>query len=146
MAARSGLSTRSKPFSKDSQFSDLRATNRPLHGGNPCKREEQKRDTANEAGPNFQLSKQEHPIGGCTMTIDKDGEASNPKVGKPDVDLDEARRFLSLLAPKAKVWWVQTFDDRRANRGKRLTTKRHASFEDLAEELVLLNEGKAGVF
>lgn len=63
---------------------------------------------------------------------------------RPAIDLDEARRFLELLAPGEPVTF-QTFDDGPAKR-KRLVKVRHGSFDRHRNELEQLNQQGAGVF
>lgn len=63
---------------------------------------------------------------------------------RPAIDLDEARRFLGVLAPGEPVTF-QTFDDGPAKR-KGLAKARHGSFDRHRKELEQLNQQGAGVF
>jgi hypothetical protein len=60
-------------------------------------------------------------------------------------DLDQARRFLSLLDPDAETFTFQTFDDSKLGRGH-LAKILHGTLDELAPQLTALQKGGAGVF
>ncbi len=61
-------------------------------------------------------------------------------------DLSQARQFLELLRPKAKLWTFQTFDDKAERKDARLTCMLHGHLDEHIEELVKLNRKGAGIF
>ena len=61
-------------------------------------------------------------------------------------DLNQARRFLRLLDPAATEFTFQTVAEGRSKDANGLTCIRNGSFDDLAEELVALNNSGAGIF
>lgn len=64
------------------------------------------------------------------------------------INLAEARRFLDLLTPSAKLkrFAFQTFDEDKQRKDGRLALTLFGTFDDVAERLVDLNRRGAGVF
>lgn len=62
------------------------------------------------------------------------------------INLEEAKKFLSILDPDADSFTFQTFDDRKKNKRFNLARIIHGKLEDVAEELKSLNLEGAGVF
>ena len=60
-------------------------------------------------------------------------------------DLDEARRFLSILDPSASSFTFQTFDDSES-KDPRLLRTLNGSLDQHADELARLNDAGAGIF
>jgi putative DNA primase/helicase len=65
---------------------------------------------------------------------------------EPEIDLDEAERFLRLLDAEAERWTFLTFDDDHERQDKRLVRVFHGTLVEHADELARLNERGAGVF
>ena len=62
------------------------------------------------------------------------------------IDLDEARRFLSLLDPDAQTFTFQTVGEGKRKGDGSLSRILHGSLDSLAKELRSLNEAGAGIF
>lgn len=63
---------------------------------------------------------------------------------RPELQLDQARRFLTALDPSAGAFCFQAFADRGRNRA--LARTLHGSLNELAPTLARLNQQGAGIF